>query len=615
LWVADMVRQTIEHPEWIPEAWQIKLDLYAGNQHGRIYRIFRNDTPPTQVPDFTRLTAAELVQELGATNGWRRDTAQQLLLERNDTSVVSALETMTAEDPRPLARLHALATLDGLEQLSVGLIIKAFSDHEPSVIAWAIVLAEAKLVSHTELVEHLLELADHDDLRVRFQLALTLGELSDHERNAEQTSRVLLQLALRDPNDPWIRAAVISSSRNYADRMLTELLQSLEHISLEQASSVGNLLQDLIATSLGEDIGQGTARIIRAIVRNSEIHKPGELQSWQFTALASCVSALQRRNMNWDSIAQDNAIIAAEAQPLFAAARRVTADENESLKRRLATIELLGCESTHRESDWALLTQLMSVQAPPLLQQAAVRVLAKGRPEDLAQRLLADWPSRGPQLRSQIIATLLTRGSWVQKLMQALSAGTLPTHDLSASSRWRLLGYPHPRVREQALRLFGENSASNRADILEAYASAASLTIDVNRGKLLFTKTCATCHQHAGVGKDLGPKLAALQDKSPEFLLTAILDPNRAIDQKYHAYTVVTQNGLALSGLITAETANSIELMDAQGKAHTILRIDIEELANTGISFMPEGLEKELTPQNLADVMAFVRSEPETDAK
>jgi len=73
---------------------------------------------------------------------------------------------------------------------------------------------------------------------------------------------------------------------------------------------------------------------------------------------------------------------------------------------------------------------------------------------------------------------------------------------------------------------------------------------------------------------------------------------------------VLTEDGLQQNGLIASETANSIELIDAQGKRHTILRIDIDQLSSSGISFMPEGLEKELAPQDLADVMEFIRSSP-----
>jgi len=243
------------------------------------------------------------------------------------------------------------------------------------------------------------------------------------------------------------------------------------------------------------------------------------------------------------------------------------------------------------------------------LQKSAVRVLATIRPNDLAQRLLADWKSRGPQLQLEIIATLLSRGEWVHALLQALASGAVLPKDLDASSRGQLLGYPNPKVREQALAIFGKSSSSSRQEVLDAYSVAAALTGDVERGAQLFSKTCAACHRHGNLGNDLGAKLAALQDKSSSFLITAILDPNRAVDGKYQSFAVLTQNGILRSGLITSETASSIELADAQGERHSILRIDIDELASSGVSFMPEGFEKELKPQDLADVMEFIRSD------
>ncbi|MGI9455867.1 MAG: c-type cytochrome, partial [Aeoliella sp.] len=149
---------------------------------------------------------------------------------------------------------------------------------------------------------------------------------------------------------------------------------------------------------------------------------------------------------------------------------------------------------------------------------------------------------------------------------------------------------------------------SSRQEVLDAYASAATLTGDVEKGAKLFSKTCAACHRHGNIGNDRGEKLSALQDKSTAFLMTAILDPNRAVDEKYRSFTLLTQDGFSRSGMITSETASSIELVDAEGKQHTILRIDIDELVSSGVSFMPEGLEKELKPQDFADIMEFIRS-------
>ena len=87
----------------------------------------------------------------------------------------------------------------------------------------------------------------------------------------------------------------------------------------------------------------------------------------------------------------------------------------------------------------------------------------------------------------------------------------------------------------------------------------------------------------------------------------AILDPNQAVEARYVNYTAVTKDEREFSGVIVAETANSITLRSATGE-ETILRKDLAHLTSSGLSLMPEGLEKVLTPQNVADGISFIRS-------
>src|SRR5205807_8363008 len=91
-------------------------------------------------------------------------------------------------------------------------------------------------------------------------------------------------------------------------------------------------------------------------------------------------------------------------------------------------------------------------------------------------------------------------------------------------------------------------------------------------------------------------------------LLTAVLDPNRSVEARYINYVAVTKNGLTLTGVLASETGNSVTLLGPDGKQQVILRTDLEELVSSNKSAMPEGLEKDLRPQDLADLIAFIRS-------
>ncbi len=124
----------------------------------------------------------------------------------------------------------------------------------------------------------------------------------------------------------------------------------------------------------------------------------------------------------------------------------------------------------------------------------------------------------------------------------------------------------------------------------------------------IFAKSCAACHQFAGQGNAIGPDLGSVADKSTQGLLISILDPNRAVESRYLNYLAITKTGLTLAGVLLSETSTTLTLADASGKKHELLREDIEELVSTGKSMMPEGLERDIPPTEMADLLAFLRA-------
>ncbi len=128
----------------------------------------------------------------------------------------------------------------------------------------------------------------------------------------------------------------------------------------------------------------------------------------------------------------------------------------------------------------------------------------------------------------------------------------------------------------------------------------------------MFTKSCANCHRLNGLGNEVGPDLAALAGRSAEYLLVQILDPNRAVEARYVNYLLETKNGLSLTGVLLNETSTSVTIVGTDGKPQTILRNNLEALSSTGRSAMPDGIEKDLKHQDMADVLAYVRSAKST---
>lgn len=173
----------------------------------------------------------------------------------------------------------------------------------------------------------------------------------------------------------------------------------------------------------------------------------------------------------------------------------------------------------------------------------------------------------------------------------------------------QLRKHPNDELRRRAQALL-EAPEADRRKVVEAYHSALRLPANGAHGKAIFQKTCAACHRLDDVGTEVGPDLAsALRNKTPEGLLTDILDPSREVDPRYSNYVVTTRDGRTFTGLIAAETATSITLRRAEKAEDTILRTRIEEIQGTGKSIMPEGMEMQLSKQDMADVIAYLLSQ------
>jgi putative heme-binding domain-containing protein len=239
------------------------------------------------------------------------------------------------------------------------------------------------------------------------------------------------------------------------------------------------------------------------------------------------------------------------------------------------------------------------------VQAAAVASLARLSDRRAVRLLLDRWPGLSPSLRAQVLDTLLSRPAWLPELLAAMEQGAVQAGHLDAGRRERLLRHPDAEVRRRAEKLLGA-VGKDRARVLDAYRDVLTMRGDPGRGQKVFAKTCAACHRIENVGHAVGPDLAALTDRSPRALLVAVLDPNRAVEARFVTYQATTRAGRVFTGILAAETATSITLREQEGKEHVLLRGDLDELVSTGRSLMPDGLEKDLSRQDLADLMAYV---------
>ena len=219
LYVIDMYRQHIETPLSIPEDLQTDMDMNAGNTMGRIYRIVpANDNKAKSVKaDLKNASAAQLVETLSHKNRWWRTTAQRLLLERQDKSVIPMVKTLFAESSDPRTRLHALYVLEGMDALDAGIVKEALMDPSPGVRENAAILAE----KFPACLSQLQQLVEDNSIRVAYQATLSLGEFKDKGIIPWLAKSVVLH-----GKSKWFRAAVLSSDAGSSIELLDALSNS-----------------------------------------------------------------------------------------------------------------------------------------------------------------------------------------------------------------------------------------------------------------------------------------------------------------------------------------------------------------------------------------------------
>jgi len=223
LYVVDMYRGVIQHRDFITEYlrdWILKNNLQTGVGFGRIYRVVHETTRRDSRPALARATTAQLVAALSHPNGWRRDMAQQLLVQRADRSAVPALKQLAERGSLSRTKLHALWTLDGIDAIDQATVVRALGDPSRDVRTSALRLAERWLSNpDSPVVAAVLKRLDDTDWNVRRQLAATLGELRQADKHA-----AIVTLLERHGDDPVTVDAAVSSVAGSETAVLDRLL-------------------------------------------------------------------------------------------------------------------------------------------------------------------------------------------------------------------------------------------------------------------------------------------------------------------------------------------------------------------------------------------------------
>lgn len=620
LYVVDMYRAVIEHPEWVPEELKHRPDERHGDDRGRIWRIVPEEGTAAS-PAVCRLASSEpaaLVELLDHANSWQRETAARLLWERPEWSgeeradISARLSAAARSARRPEARIRALWLLAGLERLEVGQLAYALDDAHPAVQCQALILAEPLLQSNELLRCKVYALAESADASVRFQTALTLSADSSDAALAP-----LLQIALGDGSDPWTVRAIAAASRGRAARLISGILQARCDAQRPNGASGGatrptplpvpgqieTLLVEL-ASLVGASLDE--SEIETALSAAARLLEQGEVRLAFQLAEALTSGLYNRGGRLYAPDTQPHDTVAAAAMQVLAAAALVAADPEAEAAARAAACRLLA----YGNQDAAQrLAGLVRSSEPQPLRLEALRSLAR-HSAGVADQVLLEMlsPRETPSVRRAAIEALLAQPGRTRLLLSALEMGSFAAAELDQLQARRLLEHPDPTLRAEASRLLTTALPADREQALASYRAALDLKGNARRGREVFRKHCTSCHRIGDLGVDVGPSIADERTKTPEQLLVDILQPSRAIDANYQAYTIVTTEGTVYTGIIQSETAASITLRLPEGKQASLLREELEEIRASGNSLMPDGLERNISLQEMADLIAFIKN-------
>ena len=592
LYIIDVYREVIEHPASLPPAIKKHLDLTSGRDRGRIYRVTADGFRQPALPRFGQLSTTELVPLLNHPNGWHRDTASRLLNERKDPAAVGPLHALAATAELAQGRMQALYALAGAGALSAEDLLPRLSDPHPRVREHAVRLAESLATESAPLRDRLLTMVDDPDLRVRYQLAFSLGEFSD-----ARSATALAKLLDRDGDDSWFRLAVFSSlARNAGDVFMA--LVSLTN-EKDAAATVLPELAALIGSSGRED---DVLAVLGSIDRLPGQARPlgQRLVTSLMDGLTRSRSPLRERLTSGEGKSQQ---LLAES---LVTATKLAADREKPAGERAMAIRTLRLGSY--ASSQALFPELLGTREPQEVQTATLEVLGTFTEPKIADVLLDAWPTFSPRLRTLGTEVITSRPEWLLRFLEKIEQDEIPTTDIEPVRVTFLTMSSNPQIRDMATKLAKRLKLGRRQDVLDAHKPVLSLAGDPARGKTHFQKTCAVCHRLEGVGTEIGPNLATVQNRGAESILLNVLDPNREVNPQFVNYVLVTTEGKTITGLIAAETATSVTLKRQENATDTVLRTNIDELRSTGQSIMPEGLEKQLDQQALADVIAYLLS-------
>ncbi len=602
---------------------------------GRLYRVRYQDTPRAETFDMAAETDAQLIARLHSPNVYFRDVAQRILAERNDPETKPALEAL-AGDPSAArkTRLHAVWALIGGGPLSVEFHHSLLANEDAGFRAWGVRAAgDAGDIDET-IRQKIVALANDPAADVRLQVAVAARKLT----GVEPIPLLLDVLAVGD-DDRLIRHIAWQNLHPLLEEHAEPFFELVAESDATRSASTEWLLDKSIDRVLASSNPKSVLALVDYVSRRPEAHLATLSRS-----LNSLATRLQNREVSAEQLAalrpRLEAVVAqvlesrAEDRELHDASALLAATWNDPravdvvramfaspatrTERRAQAMHALV--AARDESLAASVTPLFADAAahPVELRRAAIEALGRLDADWVGQLLLTHYPDLEVELRPKAVELLCERTAWAEQLIDAIGNKQLPATVLNANQVRQLLVKADQRLADKVKSQWGsvrdERNPQREEVIAHMRTFLRNTPGDALAGQAVYKRVCGQCHKLHGEGEDVGPDITHNGRNSFEQLLSNVFDPSLVIGAAYQAQTVVTADGRVLTGLIVEDSPQRVVLKVQGGKQEIVARGDVELMKTSALSLMPEDLEKQLKPQELADLFALLTlDKPPTD--
>ncbi|MGI8979383.1 MAG: PVC-type heme-binding CxxCH protein [Pirellulaceae bacterium] len=618
-------------------------------KHGRIYKVVakkstlhapREDRPHAEREEYypgkglTNAMPEQLIAALNSDNLFWRRHAQRLLVEKGEEIDGTALlkfvdsprEGGARTSPGAIHALWAIHSAADWKDANVGTALVAFAfaerlKHPSAEVRRSVLLV---LPADEAMTDFILKskVLDDRDLRVQLAALQALANMS-----ANEAAGAALSSKARDgktAGDRWLADALTSAAAHHDVAFLNSLMAANlpdadpaalkimmivgEHFARgNPADKVGKLI-----AAIPQANPQITEAILEGLARGWPKDKPMKLNADEEKALLAAFekgTPAMRSRLVTLANRWGNEKLAAHAAEIAKTFLTTIEDAEKSDKDRAeAALQLITFRRSDAEAAGQLLEQI-TPRTSPELATALVEAVRQSESVSVGAAIVEKIGAFTPAVKQAAMTTLLSRREWTGNLLDAVENGTILPGELSLDQKQALATHPSRQISARAKTLLAKSGGLPNADrqkVLDELLPLTKKAGDAKAGKIVFTKTCAKCHQHSGEGTKVGPDLTGMAVHPKAELLTQIIDPSRSVEGNFRVYTIATSDGLVMNGLLAAESKTAIEIIDTEGKKQTILREDIEKLIQSTKSLMPEGFEKQVSQQEITDLLEFL---------